>query len=212
MTQAMHWKQAGSWFSTVQSGGMTTSRGLLSTSLWSFLIRMAGIKSTEASSTSWMWMVTAPHRLVSVQGVFLILDIVCTWLIHKMHQIMLSDTVCASDQLEWSMKLWWPHCEALIAFLMAYSQTKKPELLDRFSQVYEYTFSHVSLHYRTTVPQKKCFTLFMTFKETFQNSTGLIQDVMLVNFSDKYIDIYMLIKYRSNAVYMCVWFFAVSWC
>lgn len=42
------------------------------------------------------------------------------------------------------MKLWWPHCEALIAFLMAYSQTKKPELLERFSQVYEYTFSHVS--------------------------------------------------------------------
>ncbi|XP_058498171.1 N-acylglucosamine 2-epimerase [Solea solea] len=45
-------------------------------------------------------------------------------------------------QLEWNMKLWWPHCEALIAFLMAYSQTKKPELLDRFSQVYKYTFSH----------------------------------------------------------------------
>lgn len=44
------------------------------------------------------------------------------------------------------MKLWWPHCEALIAFLMAYSQTKSPELLDRFSEVYEYTFSHVSLH------------------------------------------------------------------
>lgn len=53
---------------------------------------------------------------------------------------------CVFDQLEWSMKLWWPHCEALIAFLMAYSQTKKPELLDRFSQVYEYTFSHVSVH------------------------------------------------------------------
>lgn len=49
-------------------------------------------------------------------------------------------------QLEWSMKLWWPHCEALIAFLMAYSQTKKPELLKRFSQVYEYTMSNVSLH------------------------------------------------------------------
>ncbi|XP_040049367.2 N-acylglucosamine 2-epimerase [Gasterosteus aculeatus] len=45
-------------------------------------------------------------------------------------------------QLEWNMKLWWPHCEALIAFLMAYSQTKKPELLQRFSQVYEYTFNH----------------------------------------------------------------------
>lgn len=47
-------------------------------------------------------------------------------------------------QLEWSMKLWWPHCEALIAFLMGYSQTKEPVLLDRFSQVYDYTFSHFS--------------------------------------------------------------------
>uniref|UniRef100_A0A3B5K1P9 N-acylglucosamine 2-epimerase n=1 Tax=Takifugu rubripes TaxID=31033 RepID=A0A3B5K1P9_TAKRU len=45
-------------------------------------------------------------------------------------------------QLEWNMKLWWPHCEALIAFLMAYKQTKNPELLQRFFQVYEYTFSH----------------------------------------------------------------------
>ncbi|XP_034027563.1 N-acylglucosamine 2-epimerase [Thalassophryne amazonica] len=45
-------------------------------------------------------------------------------------------------QLEWSMKLWWPHCEALIAFLMAYSHTKMPALLQRFFQVYEYTFSH----------------------------------------------------------------------
>lgn len=45
-------------------------------------------------------------------------------------------------QLEWSMKLWWPHCEALIAFLMAYKHTKRPELLERFSQVFDYTFSH----------------------------------------------------------------------
>lgn len=49
------------------------------------------------------------------------------------------------SQLEWNMKLWWPHCEALIAFLMAYKQTKKPEKLQRFFQVYEYTFSHVSI-------------------------------------------------------------------
>lgn len=47
-------------------------------------------------------------------------------------------------QLEWSMKLWWPHCEALIALLMAYNKTKKPTLLDTFSEVYEYTFSHFS--------------------------------------------------------------------
>ncbi|KAJ8259989.1 hypothetical protein GJAV_G00175800 [Gymnothorax javanicus] len=47
-------------------------------------------------------------------------------------------------QLEWSMKLWWPHCEALIAFLMAYAQLKEPELLDMFTQVFDYTFSHFS--------------------------------------------------------------------
>lgn len=42
------------------------------------------------------------------------------------------------------MKLWWPHCEALIALLMAYKTTKKPSLLERFSVVYEYAFSHFS--------------------------------------------------------------------
>ncbi|XP_071383547.1 N-acylglucosamine 2-epimerase [Centroberyx affinis] len=47
-------------------------------------------------------------------------------------------------QLEWSMKLWWPHCEALVAFLMAYSRLKEPQLLDRFTQVYQYSFSHFS--------------------------------------------------------------------
>lgn len=45
-------------------------------------------------------------------------------------------------QLEWSMKLWWPHCEALIAFLMGYTETSDPRLLERFSQVYSYTFTH----------------------------------------------------------------------
>ncbi|XP_010768179.1 N-acylglucosamine 2-epimerase-like [Notothenia coriiceps] len=40
------------------------------------------------------------------------------------------------------MKLWWPHCEALIAFLMAYSHTREPALLHRFSEVFEYTFKH----------------------------------------------------------------------
>ncbi|XP_076847646.1 N-acylglucosamine 2-epimerase isoform X2 [Brachyhypopomus gauderio] len=45
-------------------------------------------------------------------------------------------------QLEWNMKLWWAHCEALIAFLMAYSHLGEPALLERFTQVYDYTFSH----------------------------------------------------------------------
>lgn len=47
-------------------------------------------------------------------------------------------------QLEWNMKLWWPHCEALIAYLMAYSYRKEPRLLDQFKQIYDYTFSHFS--------------------------------------------------------------------
>ncbi|KAG2455555.1 RENBP epimerase, partial [Polypterus senegalus] len=46
-------------------------------------------------------------------------------------------------QLEWNMKLWWPHCEALIAFLMGYCETKDPNLLEKFTQIFQYTFSHV---------------------------------------------------------------------
>lgn len=48
------------------------------------------------------------------------------------------------EQLEWSMKLWWPHCEALVALLLAYSRTRRPQLLRSFLQVYDYTFSQVS--------------------------------------------------------------------
>uniref|UniRef100_A0A3Q1MDG4 N-acylglucosamine 2-epimerase n=1 Tax=Bos taurus TaxID=9913 RepID=A0A3Q1MDG4_BOVIN len=44
------------------------------------------------------------------------------------------------SQLEWAMKLWWPHSEAMIAFLMGYSETGDPALLRIFYQVAEYTF------------------------------------------------------------------------
>ncbi|XP_062522306.1 N-acylglucosamine 2-epimerase-like isoform X2 [Corticium candelabrum] len=44
--------------------------------------------------------------------------------------------------LEWNMKLWWPHCEALIAFLMAYQETGEAKLLEQFGRVFDYTFSH----------------------------------------------------------------------
>ena len=47
-------------------------------------------------------------------------------------------------QLEWNMKLFWPHSEALIAFLMAYGETKDDALLQAFDKVFQYTFSHVS--------------------------------------------------------------------
>ena len=44
--------------------------------------------------------------------------------------------------LEWDMKLWWPHNEMLIAFLMAYKHTNDEKYLDLYKLVHEYTFSH----------------------------------------------------------------------
>ncbi|XP_003802599.1 N-acylglucosamine 2-epimerase isoform X1 [Otolemur garnettii] len=49
------------------------------------------------------------------------------------------DDFCPT-QLEWAMKLWWPHSEAMIAFLMGYSDSGDPALLHLFYQVAEYTF------------------------------------------------------------------------
>ncbi|XP_032650902.2 N-acylglucosamine 2-epimerase isoform X1 [Chelonoidis abingdonii] len=49
------------------------------------------------------------------------------------------DGLCPT-QLEWSMKLWWPHAEAMVAFLMAYAHSREPALLHLFDQVAEYAF------------------------------------------------------------------------
>lgn len=45
-------------------------------------------------------------------------------------------------QLEWSLKLWWPHCEAMVATLAAYGITGSLEWWQRFEQVANYTFAH----------------------------------------------------------------------
>lgn len=47
-----------------------------------------------------------------------------------------------SEKLEWDMKLWWPHSEGLIAFLMAYCATGEEKYFERFKQFHEYTFGH----------------------------------------------------------------------
>ena len=47
-------------------------------------------------------------------------------------------------QLEWSMKLWWPHCEALYAHLLDYALTNDPDDWSRFCSVEEYAFSRFS--------------------------------------------------------------------
>lgn len=49
-----------------------------------------------------------------------------------------------SSQLEWDMKLWWPHSEAMIAFLMGYRDSGDLALLHLFYQVAEYTFRQVN--------------------------------------------------------------------
>ncbi len=45
-------------------------------------------------------------------------------------------------QIEWDMKYWWPHCEAIIATLMAYVLTKDRRWERWFETIHEYTFSH----------------------------------------------------------------------
>lgn len=44
-------------------------------------------------------------------------------------------------QLEWNMKLWWPHTEALYACLLNYSVTGSERDLRDFEKVHNYTFS-----------------------------------------------------------------------
>lgn len=46
------------------------------------------------------------------------------------------------EQLEYDMRLWWVHNEALIASLMAYSITKEQKYFDMFEKVHDYAFSH----------------------------------------------------------------------
>ncbi|MEI7766011.1 MAG: AGE family epimerase/isomerase [Phycisphaerae bacterium] len=47
-------------------------------------------------------------------------------------------------QLEWNMKLWWPHCEAMYAHLLNYSLTRNLADWQSFLQVESYAFSHFS--------------------------------------------------------------------
>lgn len=45
-------------------------------------------------------------------------------------------------QLEWFMKLWWPHTEALYAHLLNYALTGREEDWAAFERVHDYTFEH----------------------------------------------------------------------
>jgi len=45
-------------------------------------------------------------------------------------------------ELQWDMKLWWPHLEALIALLLGYKLTGDKELYKWFEKVHDYTWAH----------------------------------------------------------------------
>jgi N-acylglucosamine 2-epimerase len=45
-------------------------------------------------------------------------------------------------ELTWEMKLWWVHCEALVALLTGYRLTRDPALLEWFEKLDEWTWTH----------------------------------------------------------------------
>jgi len=46
------------------------------------------------------------------------------------------------EQLEWDMKMWWPHTEALYATLLAHSITGEQKYEEWFDKIHDYSFSH----------------------------------------------------------------------
>jgi N-acylglucosamine 2-epimerase len=46
------------------------------------------------------------------------------------------------QQLEWDQKLWWVHCETLVALAKAYRHTKEEVYLQWFHKVHDYTWTH----------------------------------------------------------------------
>lgn len=51
-----------------------------------------------------------------------------------------------TDKLESQMKLWWVHAEAINAFLLAHKLTDRPEHLEWFKRLHNYSFEHFSDH------------------------------------------------------------------
>ena len=68
-------------------------------------------------------------RFDSLQGLFYFLDVL---------------DLCPT-QLEWNMKLWWPHNEAMIALLMTFQHSSDEAHLRLFEVVHEYSSKHVRI-------------------------------------------------------------------
>ncbi len=50
------------------------------------------------------------------------------------------------QQLEWDQKLWWVHLETLVALIMGYRLTGRPDCWDWFTKVHDYTWKHFADH------------------------------------------------------------------
>lgn len=97
---------------------------------WFLLQYATRYNNNELQQTAINKFIKAPYDLgwdKEHKGIFYFLD---------------ADGLCPVP-LEWNMKLWWVHSEALIALLMAYEKTKDETLLQRFDQCFNYTFSKV---------------------------------------------------------------------
>lgn len=53
------------------------------------------------------------------------------------------DSIYFNFQFEWNMKVWWVHTETLISYLMAYKETRDPDLLEKFGIVFDYCYTKV---------------------------------------------------------------------
>ena len=56
------------------------------------------------------------------------------------------------------MKLWWAHNETLIAFLMAYKETKDPDMLENFATVFDYCYTKVGIELHILLDYHNSFT------------------------------------------------------
>ncbi|XP_032476215.1 LOW QUALITY PROTEIN: N-acylglucosamine 2-epimerase-like [Phocoena sinus] len=100
----------------------------------------------HALETGWFLLRHAIHRgdpklRAHVIDKFLLLPFRSGWEVQSggLFYFQGADGLCPT-QLEWAMKLWWPHSEATITFLMGYSESRDSALLNIFYQVAEYTF------------------------------------------------------------------------
>ena len=77
-------------------------------------------------------------------------------------------------QLEWDMKLWWPHNQAMIAFLKAFQATRNMEFWETFKSVTDYSFLHVR-KYRIDFYTERFSNVIINYEE--ENMTPVIYTV-----------------------------------